>query len=119
MMDEWRKQALRDNQHMLSGVLVMDILSNIKPYLTEMECLQVEKELGNVAQVDELISILLTKENHHFDGFCRALECSGYNHLAQQLQAAAGVGRSTDLTCALYPFPFIVHNHSCLVLITL
>ena len=105
-MDEGCKQALRDNQHMLSRVHVTDILPSLRLYLTEMEYSQVEKKLGNVAQIDELISILLMKENRHFDGFCHALECNGYKHWAQHLQAAAGVhqepeGRSTNLrACA-------------------
>ena len=106
MMDEGRKQALRDNQHKLSRVCVTDILPSLRLYLTEMEYSQVEKKLGNVAQIDELISILLMKENRHFDGFCHALECNGYKQWAQHLQAAAGVhqepeGRSTNLrACA-------------------
>ena len=62
----------------------------LRPYLTDIEYLRVEDQPGNVAQVDELVQILLTKENRHFDGLCRVLEHNGYRHWAQRLRAAAG-----------------------------
>ena len=90
-MDEGRRQALRDiHQGLRSGLIVENILPALRPYLTDIEYLRVEDQPGNVAQVDELVQILQTKENRHFDGFCRVLEHNGYRHWAQRLREAAG-----------------------------
>ena len=102
-MDEAYKQALRDNQEKFAGVIVMNILSNLRPYLTDVEYSQVESmQPDNKAQVNELFRILLMKEDAHFFSFCHALECNGYWHWAKELQAAArgpihAGGRHTNL----------------------
>ena len=93
-MDEGRRQALKSNHHSLrSGLIVKNILPAFRPYLTDIEYLRVESQTGNVAQVDELVAILLTKEDRHFDEFCRVCERNGYQHLARWLRAAAGAHR--------------------------
>lgn len=79
------------------------ILPDFKQYLTGIEYLQVQNQLENVAQVDELVKILLTKEYSHFDGFCRTLEQNEYWQWAQQLRAATSghthaAGKHADLT---------------------
>ena len=102
-MDEVYKQVLRDNQEKVAGVTVMNILPDLRPYLTEVEYSQVDSmQPDNKAQVNELFRILLTKEDAHFLCFCHALECNGYWHWAQQLQEASSVhvrtaGRPTNL----------------------
>ena len=89
-MDAAYKKALRDNQQKIAGdIIVENILSDLKPYLTEAEYLQVESKLGNEAQVNELFRILLMKENKHFEGFCDTLEDNGYQNWAQQLRSPA------------------------------
>lgn len=70
---------------------MVSILPALRPYFSEEEYSLVENKQGNVAQVDELVKILLTKENRHFNGFCHTLERNGYRHWAQQLRADAGV----------------------------
>ena len=91
-MDEGRRHALRDiHQGLRSGLIVENILPALRPYLTDIEYLRVEDQPGNVAQVDELVQILQTKENRHFDGLCRVLEHNGYRHWARRLRAAAAV----------------------------
>lgn len=83
-------QALKDShQKLQSELLVLSILPDLRPYLTDMEYFQVESKPGNRAQVDELLKILLTKGNWHFHEFCNTCEHRGYGHLAQQLRAAA------------------------------
>ena len=83
------EQALRDYQEEIAGVLIVNsILSDLEPYLTKVEYLQVESKFGNMAQVDELFRILLTKGNWHFKGFCHVLEDNGYQHWAQQLRSS-------------------------------
>ena len=88
-MSKVYKQALRDYQVKIAGVLIVNnIISDLKPYLTKVEYLQVKSKLGNMTQVDELFRILLTKGNGHFKGFCHVLEANGYQHWAQQLQSS-------------------------------
>ena len=86
-MDESRKGALRrHHQGLRTGLLVGNILPALRPVLKDVEYDQVEEREYNVARVDELIKILLTKENRHFDAFCTALEKNGYEHWAKKLQ---------------------------------
>ena len=88
-MSKVYKQALRDYQEKIAGVLIVkNIISDLEPYLTKVEYLQLKNKLGNMAQVDELFRILLTKGNRHFKGFCHILEDNGYKHWAQQLRSS-------------------------------
>ena len=100
-MDDSHKQALRDNEQKLPGVIVADILPDLKPYLTEVEFSLVDNKLENMAQVIELVRILQTKENRHFDGLCHALVCNGYLQWAHHLQAAAGGHVDTNGRCCV------------------
>lgn len=96
-MEEGCKQALRDNhQKLRSGLRVENVLADFRRYLTDVEYSRVEDQPGNVAQVDELIKILLTKEDKHFDGLCRVLERDGYQHLARHLRANAYASRRRE-----------------------
>ena len=89
-MDEVYKQALRDNQEKVAGVIEVNILPDLRPYLTDVEYSQVEcMQPDNKAQVKELIRILLMKGNTHFFSFCHALERNGYWHCAKQLKQTA------------------------------
>ena len=86
-MDESRKGALRrHHQGLRTGLLVGNILPAFRTVLKDVEYDQVEEREDNVARVDELIKILFTKENRHFDAFCTALEKTGYEHWAKKLQ---------------------------------
>ena len=97
-MSKVYKQALRDYQEKIGGVLIVEnIISDLEPYLTKVEYLQVESKSGNKAQVDELFRILLTKGNRHFEGFCHVLEGNGYQHWAQQLRSSTD-GAETEGT---------------------
>ena len=88
-MSKVYKQALRDYQEKIAGVLIVqNIISDLEPYLTKVEYLQVKSKLGNMAQVDELFRILLMKGNRHFKGFCHVLEDNGYQHWVQQLRSS-------------------------------
>ena len=95
-MSKVYKQALRDYQEKIAGVLIVkDIISDLsEPYLTEVEYLQVKSKLGNKAQVDELFRILLTKGNRHFKAFCHVLEGNGYQHWAHQLRSSSDGGET-------------------------
>ena len=81
------------HQSLRSGIQLRNIFPALRPLLTEVECLLVEGKEDNVAQVDALVSILLTKEYKHFKGFCTALDNNGYEHWAKMLQGEVdGVG---------------------------
>ena len=85
----------KHQQRLQTGILVQNILPTLRPALTDVEYEQVQAGENNVAKVDELIKILLTKENEHFDAFCEALEGNGYSHRAIPLQEEVGgtIGR--------------------------
>ena len=96
-MSKVYEQALRDCQEKIAGVLIVqNIISDLQPYLTKVEYLQVKSKLGNMAQVDELFRILLTKGNRHFKGFCHVLEDNGYQHWAQQLRSSTDGAETED-----------------------
>ena len=102
-MSKVYRQALRDYQEKIAGVLIVEnIISDLEPYLTKEEYLQVKSKLENMAQVDELFRILLTKENRHFKGFCHVLEDNGYQHWAQQLRSSTD-GAETEGTYVAVP----------------
>ena len=91
-MDERRKGALtKHHQALRAGLLVENILPALRPLLTDVEYSRVREREDNVARVDELIKILLTKENRHFEEFCVALESNGYGHWARTLREEVDV----------------------------
>ena len=91
-MDEKRKRALKEYQQALrAGLLIGNILPALRTLLTDVEYSRVREREDNVASVDELIEILLTKENRHFDDFCAAVERNGYEHWAKTLRKEVDV----------------------------
>ena len=66
------------------------ILPDCSSFLTDIEYSRVSDHTGNVDQVDELVRILLTKENSHFASFCQVCERNGYQNWAKRLRASAG-----------------------------
>ena len=98
-MGEGWKQALRINhQELRSGLILKNILPAFRTHLTDSEFSQVADLQINVAQVDELVKILLTKEDKHFDWFCHVCECNGYTQWAKRLRASAGGRKETEGT---------------------
>ena len=86
-MDESKKGALRKHhQGLRTGLLVGNILPVLRPVLTDSEYSRIRYREDNVSRVDELIEILLTKKDSHFDTFCVALEKNGYEQWAKTLQ---------------------------------
>ena len=98
-MDERRRGALMTHhQSLRTGVVLKNILPALRIHsmLTPVEYSGVEDKEGNVAKVDELIRILLTKEDKHFEGFCTALDNNGYEHWAKTLRG--GVDRDKGMS---------------------
>ena len=82
--------ALRAHHHSLRIDLVMEnLLPALRPLLTTVEYSRVDGKEDNIAKVDELIRILLTKEYQLFEGFCTALANNGYEHWADKLRSKA------------------------------
>lgn len=85
-MDERRKVVLKENhQSLRTGILVRNILPALRSLLTDIEYSRISDNEDNVSGVDELIAVLLTKENSHFERFCAALQENGYEHWAKRL----------------------------------
>ena len=98
MMDESRRKALqRCHQDLRTHITVKDFLPSLHVdadgFLTDMESGRIRKYTGNMEQVDELINILVTKENKDFDHFCVVLEKEGYHVWSKKLREAAGLGK--------------------------
>ena len=90
-MDGEKKRALRKCHPAISeGILVANILPDLRLVLTHVEYDSVTSQKSNSEQVDKLISILLTKGNGHFDRFCSVLKKHGYEDIEDQLSREAG-----------------------------
>ena len=76
----------RYHQDLRTGIVVGNILPALRPVLTDAEYSRIRDREDNTSRVDELIDVLLTKENRHYDAFCTALEKNGYEHWAKTLQ---------------------------------
>ena len=101
-MDDRRKKALRQyHTDLRTGIIVNHFLpklhSDAGGFLTDVESGEIKKTSGNVAQVDELIDVLLTKENKDFDCFCDVLEKEGHQSLSNRLKAAADLSKRPHL----------------------
>ena len=91
-MDETRKGRLKKYQQELrTGLVVENILPAFRTLLTDVEYSRVREREDSVTRVDELIEILLTKENRHFEEFCVTLESNGYGHWARTLREEVDV----------------------------
>ena len=97
-MDDARKRALREHHSDLrTGIRVNNLLPDLHcdagGFLTDVESPTISSKSCNVSQVDELIVILLTKENRDFDSFCRVLKKGGYSGWSERLNHSARQGR--------------------------
>ena len=99
-MDDTRRRAIRQCHPVLrKGLTVSDFLPNLHidagGFLTEVESdkIKAKSSGGNVQQVDEVIEVLVKKENKDFDYFCDVLESEGYPSCSGKLKVAAGLGK--------------------------
>ena len=87
---DW-KARLRDcHQGLRTDIIVNHILAALHPLLTPIQysCLRDETKKGNALAVDELVDILLTKEESTFNSFCLLLDdpSIGYSGVARKLR---------------------------------
>ena len=88
-MDDSKKCALDlHHQRLRTGILVENFLPalRLQLQLTDVEYSRIASRKCNVEMVDELMAILCTKENEHFDGFCAALRNNNYTAWADRLE---------------------------------
>ena len=106
-MDAARNRALRRyNPELRTEIIVNNLLPDLHRdaggFLTDVESLTVSSKRCNVGQVDELITILLTKENADFDSFCHILKKGDYGHWSEVLsQSAASAKRGMTTSIGL------------------
>lgn len=97
-MEDRRKGALRHHHSGLrTGIIVRNFLPDLHHeaggFLTDVELSVVGCKRGQVDMVDELMKILLTKEDRAFDAFCRVLSKNGSNHWSDKLRGTAQLGQ--------------------------
>ena len=99
-MDNTRKKALwQCHPGLRKELTVSDFLPNIHidvgGFLAEMESDKIKTKYtgGTMDQVDELIDVLVRKENKDFDYFCDVLEKEGYPTCSSRLKEASVLGK--------------------------
>lgn len=97
-MDDARKSAIRKHHSDLrTGIIVKNLLPDLHcaagGFLTDVESLTISSKTCNVSQVDEVVAVLLTKEDRDFDSFCRVLKKGGYSRWSERLNHSARQGR--------------------------
>ena len=103
-MDERKKKALRQyHLELRTGITVSHFLPVLHihagGFLTDVESASIADKSDNLEQVDELINVLLRKENKDFDYFCDVLERNGCEVWSRKLKVAAGLGKQPQLYC--------------------
>ena len=93
-----------------SGIIVATFLPALRLVLTDDEYIRIEdKKEDRIDSVNELVRILLTKDESTFNALCSALE-DGYPHWASKLS-----GSCKRLLCHLSP----IHDHTSLLILFL
>ena len=104
-MDDRRKMALHQcHPDLRTGITVTNFLPKLHigagGFLNDVEYGNISDKKtsgGNVEQVDELISVLLKKEDKDFDYFCNVLEKEGYRSCSNRLKLAANLRKRLHL----------------------
>ena len=93
-MDDRRKRALHlYHSDLRTGITVTHFLpklhSDAGGFLSDVETSVISDKGGNVEQVDELIRVLVRKENRDFDYFCDVLMQEGHQSCSDRMKVAA------------------------------
>ena len=83
---QWKVLLNKYRVELRTSLVIGKVLPAIRSLLTSEEYLCIESKEGDVDRVDELIKILLTKDNSAFEAFCLALEENGYSDWACKLR---------------------------------
>ena len=108
-MTEWHQAALVALQENLKLNVKMFQLSGMLEspaggFMDRAEVLRVKAKTGDMEQMEELINILLGKEDMAFYIFCDLLERSNYEVWARELKSAAERRKTVGMlnTCCLH-----------------
>lgn len=82
----WKVSLRKHHMILRTGIIIDNILPALRPVLTPTEYSRVAETTNNVDRVDELVKILLTKDDCTFERFCSVLESNGYSHWASKLK---------------------------------
>ena len=99
----WKRSLRTHHSALRTGVVMGNVLPALRPLLTDVEYLSVENKEGDIARVDELVTILLTKDYSVFDGLCSALERNGYPDWASKLKGEGAVSLSCGCCLGIMP----------------
>lgn len=108
-MDARRKTAIRQcHSKLRTGIVVDNLLPHLhigaRGFLTDVEYATVrESSDSNVKQVDQLVDVLLKKEDKDFDYFCAILEKEGYKGCSKALEEALRSGKRIPCHRLKYP----------------
>ena len=100
-MEEARRETLRVHQeHLRTEVIVTRLLHDCRQLLTDVEYSLVSDKSkdDNESAMDELIKVLLRKEDKDFDRFCSALRTNGYSDWAKKLQTKTREGEVDSIS---------------------
>ena len=95
-MEVWKAAIRKHHNALRTGILVTNVLPALHTLLTDVEYSCIEAKEGDVARIDELVKILLTKDESTFDGFCSALDTNGYPQWARKLKGEGVFGVLID-----------------------
>lgn len=90
----WKVSLKKCHSKLRTGLLIENVLPALRPLLTDAEYLCVDDKEGSVDRVDELVRILLTKDELTFECFCTALKTNGHADWASRLK---GKGKAIAL----------------------
>ena len=82
----WKISLKKYQNELRTGIIIANVLPALRPLLTDAEYIRVDEKECRIDSIDELVRILLTKDQSTFFGFCSALEDNGYPHWAIKLR---------------------------------
>ena len=87
----WKVSLKKYHSKLRTGLLIENVLPALRPLLTDAEYSCVDDKEGSADRVDELVRILLTKDEFTFKCFCTALETNGHADWASRLKGKGKV----------------------------
>lgn len=103
----WKSAIRRHRSQLQTGLIVTNFLPSLHRdaggFLTDVESLRISSKSDSIDQVDELVSILLTKEDEDFDSFCRALKENGYPVWPEKLSHGGAVCNTAKPRPIIHP----------------
>ena len=87
----WKTSLKTKRRRMANSFPIRTVIPALSELLTPYEHWRVVYKGSSSDQVDELITILLTKDKSTFDNFCTMLEKEGFQNWATRLRDFKGI----------------------------